>query len=381
MINGLVMAAGGARAAYQAGVLRGLGKLPSLRGHCPFSVLEGVSAGAINAAFLATGAADFPRATADLAGLWCAIRPSDVIRTDVRTLAGNALRWLRDVLFGGRFGVHHAHSLLNAEPLRGMLSRHFRSADVQASIDSGVLRALAVVTTDYGGGATCVFVHGRDGLNTWENSRGRTLKGPIGVEHLCASSAIPLVFPPVRLHTPWGPSWFGDGCLRLPAPLGPAIRLGAERLIAIGIARTLPAPHVQNAGGPPSIAQMLGVSLNSLFMHQLDSDCAHVARLNRALVGSKQGAPVDASGERMRVVPTLMITPSEDVGALALRHRHRLPGALRHLLRGLGPPDADLTSYLLFDGEYTSELAAMGERDASARRDEIEHFLLDHRGP
>lgn len=382
MSVGLVMTAGGARAAYQVGVLARIGALPRYtRNPSPFRVLEGVSAGAINAAALASGADDLGASTRRLASVWSALEMSDVVRTDLGHLLGNALLWIWDLTFGGLAGGGHARSLLDASPLRRLLLRTIDPARIAAHVDAGRVRALAVVATDYASGRACLFVQGAPDVQPWRGSRRATLWTPITIEHVMASAAIPVVFAPVPLDTPSGSSWFGDGCLRLPAPLGPAIHLGADRILAIGLRHRPADPHTHEAhlsSGAPPLAQVMGVALSNLFIDQLDSDTEHLTRLNRELTRRQRGRPRRAAGHGLRRVEVLFIAPSLDLASLAATHARRVPPQIRYLLGGLGmrsEASAELLSYLIFDAAYTRALIDVGWRDADARVDEIERFL------
>lgn len=370
----IVMASGGARAAYQIGVLRRIAHMrPGRYDVCPFGILEGVSAGAINAAALAAGASEFHECTARLVEMWSGLRPSDIFRTDVPALSINALRWIKDLTFGGAFGFHSVRSLLDARPLRGLLSSHLNLQAVTRNIRDGVVRKLAVVATDYASSRTCVFVDGARPEECWTRRRNVAIPTRIGVDHLCASTAIPVLFQPVSLHTMSGTSWFGDGCMRLPAPLGPAIRLGADRILAIGLRhRTRDNEPLSEAceipQHGPTLAQVVGTSLSALFVDQLDSDCDHLERLNS----------VHSSDGTLRPVHALYVTPSVDLGALAVSYFHEMPAMLRFLLAGLGAREtgaAELMSYILFVSDYIKALIDIGYHDAALQADAIESLL------
>jgi len=228
---GLVMTGGGARGAYQAGVLKRIGEIKRVQSQGnPFPIIGGTSAGAINGSALATGSDDFSRVTKVVAELWANLTPSDIFRCDVLTQAHNSLTWIIDLSFGGVLGGGHAHSLLDATPLRRFLSKHLDCNRIQDNIKRGHLYALAISATNYTSGKSYLFIQGAKGHPMWNRSRRVTLATKITVDHICASAAIPLVFPPVKLETPRGTAFFGDGCVRLQQPLSPIIRLGAERV-------------------------------------------------------------------------------------------------------------------------------------------------------
>ncbi len=233
---GLAITGGGARGAYQAGVLKRIGEIERIKASGnPFPIIDGASAGAINGSAVAAGSDDVPRATEVLARLWSEIRPSDVFRCDILSQAHNSLTWILDLSFGGALGGGNARSLLDATPLRHYLSQHLRCDRIEANIERGNLYALAISATNYNSGKSYLFIQGREGHAMWNRSRRVTLATQITVDHICASAAIPLVFQPVKLKTSRGFAYFGDGCIRLQQPLSPIIRLGAEKLLAIGV--------------------------------------------------------------------------------------------------------------------------------------------------
>ena len=396
---GLVLTAGGARGAYQAGVLKRIGEIPAFRdAPSPFAIVTGASAGAINGTMIAGRSGDFHEATRDLARLWGQLEVGDVIRTDPFTLSVGALRMLRDFALGGLLGTTLTHSLFDATPLRAFLSRVLPLGGVADAIRDGHLYALAVLATSYHSGRCFTFVQGRPDHPIWIKARRVVLPVELSVDHVCASAAIPIVFPPVSLRTGAADLFFGDGALRLTTPFSPAIRLGARRLVAIGIrsqraAETLSQEELgdrddPNVRGPhiacPPLAQVCGVFLNAIFLDHLDSDLDHLRRMNELIraYASAAAHPVapgePAISEPMRIVDALVVAPSEDLAMVAQRFAHRMPRLVRHLLDGLGTPDAqsaDMMSYLLFDSSYTRALIQIGYRDACERIDEIEAFL------
>jgi NTE family protein len=389
---GLVLTAGGARGAYQAGVLKRIGEIPALRRRpSPFRIIAGASAGAINGAMLAALSADVGEATSALATVWERLRVEDVFRSDLLSFVGNGLRLVTDVSLGGLVGGGRVQSFLDASPLRAMLDRTLPLEGIREAIARGDLYALAVTATSYHSGRSFTFIQGRQGHPLWLKSRRVTLPVEIGLDHVCASASIPLVFPPVRVVCEGRPLWFGDGGLRLVNPLSPAIRLGATRVLALGIrsqgaAATLSrAEQLAGAESEPSLlrpplAQICGVFLNAIFLDHLDADVDHLERMNELLAAHRDDMPLMAPGvkEPMRTVRPLVIGPSQDLALVAKALSHRMPRLVRYLLEGLGTPDAqsaDLMSYLLFDAAYTRALVDIGYRDAHVRIDEIEAFL------
>jgi NTE family protein len=395
---GLVLTAGGARGAYQAGALKRLGEIPAFADRpSPFPIVVGASAGAINGTMIAAGSCDFRSATRRLADLWADLRVHDVFRTDLLTLGMGAARWLRDLSLGGVLGGAGACALLDATPLEAFLERHLRLDGIRDAIHAGHLFAVAIAATSYHSGRSFIFVEGRPGHPVWMKSRRVVRSVELSLDHVRASAAIPIVFPPVAIRSAGTEVFFGDGGLRQVTPLSPAIRLGAERVFAIGVRSQRAAVGLASAElgpialdqvrriPPPPLAQICGVFLNAIFLDHLDTDIDHLVRMNE-LIQSYQGrgeprgadAGPAALHEPMRVVTPFMLGPSEDLALVAERCAHRMPRVLRHVMDGLGTPDAqsaDLMSYLLFDGSYTRALIDIGYRDASAAIDELEHFL------
>lgn len=377
---GLIMTGGGARGAYQAGILKRIGEIKRVQTHGnPFLVIGGSSAGAINGCAVAAGSDDFALATRVLAGVWSDLKPSDVFRCDVVSQAHNSLTWILDLSFGALLGGGNAHSLLDATPLKAFLSKHLRCGRIQGNIKRGHLYALAISATSYNSGKSYLFIEGKKGHPLWNRSRRVTLATKITVDHICASAAIPLVFQPVRLETAQGMAFFGDGCVRLQQPLSPAIRLGAEKIFAIGVR----CENLEHQAEPvdqkePSLAQVMGVLFNVMFLDHLAADLEHLERLNQLLADGRITQSSIEQSEKIRPLGSFLITPSVDLSQLAEQHQADMPYLIRYFVNSLGrdvASCADLMSYLLFTSEYTSALADIGYNDASKRIDEIESFL------
>jgi len=377
---GLVMTGGGARGAYQAGVLKRIGELKRIAASGnPFPIIVGSSAGAINGAGLSMGCDDFPLATRVLAQLWSSLRPDDIFRCDLLSQARNSITWILDLSFGAVLGGGNARSLLDATPLQGFLSQHLDCSRIRDNIKRGHLYAFAVSATNYTSGKSYLFIQGAKGHPMWNRSRRVTLATKITVDHICASAAIPLVFQPVKLKTPRGTAFFGDGCIRLQQPLSPVIRLGARKIVAIGV-RGHGLEHQEEAGTQePSLSQVLGVLFNVMFLDHLATDIEHLERLNRLLSeGYVKQAGFDGC-EMLRPLIPLLITPSINLTELAEHHQRDLPYLIQYFVSSLGRDAAscaDLMSYLLFTSKYTTDLIDIGYRDAQERIDEIEDFLF-----
>ena len=375
------MTGGGARGAYQAGVLKRIGEIRRVRSQGnPFPIIGGASAGAINGAALAVGSDDFVTATEVLAQFWSRLQPSDIFRTDLGSQARNSLTWIVDLSFGGILGGGNAQSLLDAAPLRHFLTKNIDCSRIQANINRGHLYALAISATNYNSGKSYLFIQGKKGHAIWNRVRRVTVATNITVDHLCASAAIPLVFQPVKLQAEQGAAFFGDGCVRLQQPLSPVIRLGAERILAIGVRgenlehQKEPAVDRRN----PSLAQVLGVLLNVMFLDHLAADVEHLERLNQLIRRGRIRESGSDGPEKMRALRALIVTPSVDLSKLAEQHQREMPYLLSYFVSGLARDAAscsDLMSYLLFTPRYTNALMDIGYHDASQRVDEIEAFL------
>lgn len=377
---GLVMTGGGARGAYQAGVLKRIGELKRARTHGnPFPIIGGASAGAVNGSAVAAGCDDFASATQILAELWSGLRPSDIFHCDVLSQAHNSLTWIMDLSFGGVLGGGNARALLDATPLRRFLDQHLECDRIQENIKRGHLYALAISATNYNSGKSYLFIQGTKGHPMWNRIRLVTVATKITVDHICASAAIPLVFQPVRLNIPRGSAFFGDGCVRLQQPLSPVIRLGAEKVFAIGVRcgnkeRQEEATEEKN----PSLGQVMGVLFNVMFLDHLATDIEHLERLNQLLDDGHLIQPGIEGSAKIRPLRTLIITPSVNLSDLAEQHRKDMPYLIQYFVSSLGRDAAscaDLMSYLLFTSEYTRDLIEIGHYDAGQRIDEIEDFL------
>jgi NTE family protein len=377
---GLLMTGGGARGAYQAGVLKRIGEIKRIqtRGN-PFPIIGGSSAGAINGSALAVGSDDLSTATRVIAQLWSDLRPSDVFRCDLLTQAHNSITWILDLSFGGILGGGNARSLLDASPLRHFLGRHLDCERIQANIKQGYLYALAISATNYHSGRSYLFIQGKKGHPMWNRSRRVTLSTKITIEHICASAAIPFIFQPVRLQTAQGTAFFGDGCVRLHQPLSPIIHLGAQKIVAIGV-RGESVEHQEESADErgPSLAEVMGVLFNVIFLDHLTTDIEHLERLNGLLASRKINQAGIEESEKVRPLKSLLLAPSVDLSQVAEHHQKDMPYLIQYFVNSLGRDAAscaDLMSYLLFESKYTNALIDIGYRDACKRADEIEDFI------
>ncbi len=368
---GLVLSGGGARGAYQAGVVKGIAEIAAgLNIRQPLPVLTGVSAGAINATYMASGCDDFLLSADKMALMWSGLTADRVFKTDALTAGRSGMRLVTDATIGALYSRKLARSLLDTAPLRKLIAESIHFDRIQQNVIDGHLKALAVTAMNYANSTSITFVQGRPSAPMWTRSRRRSEKAVIDVPHVMASAALPLFFPPV----PVGEYHFGDGTLRNQAPLSPAIHLGSERLIVVSVRKpdspsTAPVPSVD-----PSLARVLGVMLNALLLDSLDADMERLSRINSTvrLIPEEQ-----RQGHSLRPVDYLWIRPSQDIGQLAGDLFEKLPRVIKYLVRGLGSSReaAELTSYLLFDPDFCGQLVAMGYKDALDQREGITKFL------
>ncbi|MEP7183276.1 MAG: patatin-like phospholipase family protein [Betaproteobacteria bacterium] len=367
----LVLSGGGARAAYQAGVLQAIAERTPRDIPSPFAIVCGTSAGAINAAAMAAGALHFYRATSELQSLWSALRSDDIYRTDRWHLAKTGGRWLMSFMPG--LTHRRPGSLLDNTPLGALLERVVPFAGVRAAQDAGVLEAFAVTAMSYHSGMSVTFCDARPEVVLWERAQRIGVRAKIGVPHLLASSAIPFVFAPSAIDG----EYFGDGAVRQVTPTAPALHLGADRILVIGAARSSIRPEPPQSTAPPSVAQIGGQVLASIFTDALGTDLEKVRLINAAV----RQIPADrlaASPVPLRDVAMTVVTPSVALEEVALAHVAELPGAIRVLLSsvgGTGEGGAGLLSYLLFEPGYCRALIQLGYADAQSKRDEIDALL------
>jgi len=382
-ITGLVLVGGGARGAYQVGVLRGMAKILAKRfeDRPLFSVLTGISAGAINAAYLASRADRMADAASSLAEIWSQLEIESVIRTDAASLSSICGRWLRDLTLGGLMpSTVRSNHLLDTAPLREFLAANIDFEAIGRHIASDRMHGFAVSATSYTTGTAVTFFDAHENVEPWVRSSRLSQRTRIGLDHVLASASIPFLFRPVFLDG----AFFGDGGIRTSTPLSPAIHLGADRIVAISVRHPRSSESTARLNREAqdhevSTADIAGVLLNAAFMDALDSDAERLMRINQTIELIEERRR-DEHPHRLRPIPLLVIRPSIDLGSLARDQFRKLPATLRYLTKGIGASDergADFLSYLAFDPSYTQPLLELGLSDARAQKDGMEAFFLE----
>jgi len=369
---GLVMTGGGARAAFQVGAVRAIfeiiGKSQKL-----FDVISGNSAGGINSCYLAANSENWDIATHNLHELWMRVKPQNIYDLRKRTISDIGLKLVSGTVLGGLTPKGSAiNHLLDTTPLKHLAEREMDFSHIGKNIENGNLHGVSLSTTNYNSGSNVVFYEGHKDIKDWARSDRFSFRTEIRSHHLMASSAIPFFFPPIQI----GHSFYGDGCIRQTTPLSPAIHLGADKILAIGVRH----PHNQErmrslAFAPfpnPTMGQVAGVMLNAIFLDSLDSDVERLKRINELIS--------EGTHPELKQVPILMIRPSRDLGKMTTNITSELPPMLKYLLKGIGVSDTeglDLLSYLAFDESYTKPLMELGYDDTYKMKDEILKFFSD----
>lgn len=375
-VTGLILSGGGSRAAYQVGVLGAIADLLPDAACNPFPVIVGTSAGAVNAVALACGALHFCQAVRRLNSVWQGFHCGAVYRSDWPGVLRQSSRFLGHSLLG--LGRDIPVALLDNAPLRELLTRELDFSGISAAVRTRQLRAVAVTAFGYESGQAVTFYQGRATIDPWFRHRRVGVPTRLSVEHLMASAAIPLLFPAVRM----GREYFGDGAVRQTAPISPALHLGANRVLVVGVSGNPlgmnPSQEMMQpqGGRPPTLAQIGGHLLNSTFIDNLESDIELLERINRmSRAIPPESRPRHLSSEQVEV---LVISPSQPLDEIAARHRREMPRAIRTFLRGPGATRASgagVLSYLLFEPGYCNELIELGYQDTMAKRAELQRFL------
>ena len=369
---GLVLTGGGARAAYQVGVLRAIAAMLPEGARNPFPVICGTSAGAINAAGLAVSARNFHEGVRRLVSVWENSHVNQVYRSDPIGVFGNSARWLASLLFSAP--KHSAVSMLDNSPFAQLLERSIPLRAIQKNIQAGALHALGITAWGYTSGQSVTFYQGADSIAPWKRVRRVGIASRIEVEHLMASSAIPFLFPAIKLHR----EYFGDGSMRQLAPISPALHLGAERVLVIGVRKADEAPpdRVKVDSYPP-LAQIAGHVMSSIFLDSLDVDLERLQRINNTiqLIPKEK---LESNNIPLRRVESMVISPSVEINRIAEQHAHTLPRTIRLFYRAIGAMGRDgsaLLSYVLFEESFCRALIELGYQDTMPHATEILQFL------
>ena len=370
---GLILPGGGARNAYQVGVLKAVEELLAEKSASPFPVVTGTSAGSLNAGLIASRSANFSDGLQRLLGMWENLQMEMVVRTDSKTATKTGARWIWSFASGGA-GNSQPDSLLDNTPLRALIENHINLARMRQCVQSGHLEALGITASSYGRGASLTYFEGKEGLQPWERTRRFGVPARLRVDHFMASIAIPVVFPAVQI----GNEYHGDGSMRESAPLSPALHLGANKLLIISV-RNPQTEYNQTDQVPryPNLGFVAGYMFDTLFMDRLDSDIERLKRINFALSQTKQST-FKHDDSLLRPVEFLVISPSVDIREIVAKHVRRFPRSMRILLSGLGAMTKEgrpLTSYLLFDSNFARDLIELGYKDGVAQRAKLQELL------
>jgi len=374
---GLILTGGGSRAAYQVGVLKAIAELSPRGSPSPFAIICGTSAGALNAVTLAVNAKHFRKGVNYLLNVWKNFHVDEVYRTDVVGVLVNSSRWLAGLILSS-FGIDKLNhvSLLDNTPLVELLEETLPCEKIQESINSGVLHALSITASGYGSGQSVTFYQGVDEIKPWKRARRVGVPTQIGIQHLLASAAIPFIFPAVHIHR----EHFGDGSMRQLAPISSALHLGADRILVVGMGHGSEEDEDDESKRSkineyPSLAQIAGHALDSIFLDSMEVDLERLKRINQTV----SHIPDELrSSINLRHVDVLVIFPSQALEKIAEQHLQGLPWTIRILLRMVGVMrrrGANLVSYLLFDKVYCRALIELGYQDAMHRKTELMAFL------
>ncbi|MCF6264908.1 MAG: patatin-like phospholipase family protein [Xanthomonadales bacterium] len=364
----LILPGGGARGSYQVGVVKAISEILEPNNN-HFPIICGTSAGAINAAVLASHADEFAYGVSQLEKFWGGLQCSDIYRTDTWNILKTMLRLVASVMLGG-FGVKAPKSLLDNAPLKQLLQRALRLEGIERSILGGSLQAVSLTASAYTTSDAISFYQGMANLKNWQRSRRQGVAQKLEVEHIMASAALPFLFPAQRLGT----QYFGDGGLRMVAPLGPAIHLGASKILIIGTRDRHFIPEPETLVEYPSLGELGGYMLDTIFMDNLEADLSRLRRINHTL---SLMTDEQCKQAKLRKIETFVIRPSVDIREITKEHANAIPRSVRFLLKSIGGWGSDwrMPSYLLFESDYTRALMDLGYRDAHSQAEEIRAFF------
>jgi NTE family protein len=377
---GLILSGGGARAAYQIGVLKAISELLPRGAANPFPIICGTSAGAINSAALAIYGARFSDAVGRLLKIWRNFRVHHVFRSDVPGVMKSGAHWLAALFLGG-LGKRNPASLLDRAPLCRLLKKFMPCDRIAESLEAGVLESLAITASSYGSGKSVIFYQTRKEVTPWFRARRYGKEEVITEDHLMASSAIPFVFSAIKIRN----EYLGDGSMRQTAPISPVLHMGADKVLVIGVTNSeIETNVVTEDPGYPSIAQVAGHILNSIFLDSMEADLERLQRINNTL-SSISNHQLEEHGMKLRPIDVLVVEPTQDLQLISSKYVKSLPWTIRFLLRGVGAFNkngSSLISYLMFEKPFCRELISLGYADAMQRKSEIIEFLelVEHRG-
>jgi len=374
--TGLILSGGGARAAYQVGVLKAIHKILPKGHYNPFDIISGTSAGAINGVALASYADNYRIGIKHLERIWMHFSCDQIYRTDFWGVSASLARLTRSLVIGRGY-KNDTVSLLNNQPLRELLQEVVKFDNIQGAIDSGALHAIAVNCSGLESGESVSFFQGHNSINNWQRQRRVGIRSRISLDHLMASSAIPMIFPSVKIHR----EYFADGAVRQLAPLSPALHLGAEKIMVIGVSGIAHKRKERpQSSSYPSPAKMMGHMLNAAFLDSMETDVERLRRINRTVDKIPESVR-KKEGMELKSIELLEINPSRSIDELAGQHAHEIPRALKLALGGSGNASQNgsgILSYLLFSRGFCKSLIDLGFQDANEREDEIRAFFADH---
>ncbi len=359
--TGIILSGGGARGAYQAGCLKAIAEILEVK-KSPFSVFSGISAGSLNAAYLAAYADQFDEYSKNLCKLWSNIRTEDVVETGSFSVAKIALHWVLDLGLGRFRSGKKINFLMNSDPLRNFLSKNIPLEKISRNIEEQVIQAFAITATNYASNRNITFVEQNTTYTPWRRVNRESRSTNLTVEHIMASAAIPVLFPPIKIDN----AYYGDGALRNTAPLSSAIKLGAQKLVVIGVKSA--EQEMTNNHILPTSGRQLSCLINSALLDGIEMDLERLEKINTLMTFSP-----DRSAEGLNTVDYVYLRPSKPISHIAKEYAYLLPSKFKHLISGLGRLEEaeEIISYLLFEGGYCKRLCQLGYEDTFSKSREI----------